>query len=205
MAGIDKTYTTSYVEYKKLKDWADKQIVTFFDGYTQCIGDYVWSYDKNTFDGREIPVMNTPEWLDMYLIQKCKLEFVLSRMKDVYAEDSYNKAKFVDFKKIPENYKKNRKVKITKTIGITKYPIHNKPYGGYRSWWIQCKDDFNYNDNTKVWSSWDTYYPTYSNTSHIKSLKGVVRHFRKQYLPEGVVFTISGRYVGEEYTATIGN
>ena len=32
MAGIDKTYTNNYKEYKRFKDWANKQVVTFFDG-----------------------------------------------------------------------------------------------------------------------------------------------------------------------------
>lgn len=38
-----------------------------------------------------------------------------------------------------------------------------------------------------------------TNTAHIKSIKGVVRHLRKQYLPKGVTFNLIGRYVGEEY------
>lgn len=33
--------------------------------------------------------------------------------------------------------------------------------------------------------------------------KALVRHLRNQYLPKGVVFTISGRYVGEEYIAMV--
>ena len=37
MAGIDKTYTNSFKEYKEFKDWADKQKLTFFDGLSVCI------------------------------------------------------------------------------------------------------------------------------------------------------------------------
>ena len=32
MAGIDKTYTKDYKEYKRFKDWADTQTITFYDG-----------------------------------------------------------------------------------------------------------------------------------------------------------------------------
>ena len=49
MASIDKTYTDSYEEYKEFKDWADKQKLTFFDGYTVCIGDWVWCYEEKRF------------------------------------------------------------------------------------------------------------------------------------------------------------
>ena len=31
MAGIDKTYTDSYTDYKEFKDWADTQKLKFFD------------------------------------------------------------------------------------------------------------------------------------------------------------------------------
>jgi hypothetical protein len=46
MAGIDKTYCYSYKEYKEFKDWADKQVITFFDGLKKCVGKYVYYYDE---------------------------------------------------------------------------------------------------------------------------------------------------------------
>ena len=49
MAGIDKTYTDNYKEYKAFKEWADKQVVTFFNGHKQCIGNWVWDYEKEDF------------------------------------------------------------------------------------------------------------------------------------------------------------
>lgn len=33
MAGIDKTYTDSYKDYKEFKDWADKQKLTCLNPY----------------------------------------------------------------------------------------------------------------------------------------------------------------------------
>lgn len=47
------------------------------------------------------------------------------------------------------------------------------------------------------------YYPHNTNTAHISSVKGIIRHLRKQYLPTGLKFTLIGRYVGEEYEVTI--
>ena len=37
----------------------------------------------------------------------------------------------------------------------------------------------------------------------IQTIKSLVRHLRKQYLPKGVTFTISGRYTCEYYIAFI--
>lgn len=203
MAGIDKTYTDSYVEYKEFKDWADTQTLTFFNGHKVCIGHYVWIYEKEHFDNGEIPIMNTPTWLDIYLIQNCKSEFVLDRMKSVYDEDSYEKFQTVDLTARPTiEFQQNRKITI-KRCKRTKYPLHKKPYGGKTPWCIQCNDDFRYHETTNVWSSHDTYYPYNTNTSHIKSIKGVVRNLRKQYLPKGITFNLIGRYVGEDYLIVV--
>src|SRR6056297_327630 len=93
MAGIDKTYTDSYKDYKEFKDWADNQTVTFFDGLQECIGDWVEECDENDFSKGEIAIMNTPEWIDIYLIQNCNSNFVLKRMIDVYGEEIFNSYK----------------------------------------------------------------------------------------------------------------
>ena len=206
MAGIDKTYTDSYEEYRSFKDWADKQVVTFFDGHTECIGDWVWNYEKEDFDNSEIPIMNTPTWLDIYLIKNCKTDFVIERMKEVYDKHFEEYQKLTDLAKIPDGYAKNRKIVISNSYKC-KFPfkkkMFNKPIGGKMSWWLQSEDDFWYNDETKKWVHWESFYPHNTNTAHIKSTKALVRHLRKQYLPKGVKFKIRGKYVGEEYLAVI--
>lgn len=206
MAGIDKTYTDNYEEYKTFKEWADKQVVTFFDGHTECIGDWVWKLEKSDFDNGEIPIMNTPTWLDIYLIQNCKSEFVIERMKGVYGKnfDEYKNLK--NLNKIPKGYKKNRKIVITNG-DMCKFPFNKKmfryPIGGKTKWWLQCEDSFWYNSETKTWVGWDDFYPHDTNTAHIKSTRALVRYLRKQYLPKGLKFRISGRYVGEDYIVEI--
>jgi hypothetical protein len=203
MAEIDKTYTDSYKDYKEFKDWADTQKLTFFDGFTVCIGDRVWNCEEKDFKNGEIPIMNTPTWLDIYLIQNCKVEFVLDRLKSVYNKESYNYFQGIDLTaKPPANFKQNRKITI-KRGKKTKFPIHSKPYGGKIKWWLQSNGNFVYNEETKTWSSTNTYYPHSTNTAHIRSIKGVVRHLRKQYLPKGISFDLIGRYVGEDYIVLI--
>ena len=208
MAGIDKTYTNSYKDYKEFKDWADKQIVIFFDGHSECIGDWVYNYDEDYFDGTEIPIMNTPTWLDVYLINHCPVKFVVDRMKSVYG-DSYNDyLNIEEFTKIPEGYEQNRKIVIKPSKGC-KFPFKRKMFKstagkGKSWWWLQCDDNFWYNDETKKWIHWDSLYPHNTNTSHHKNAnKSLIRFLRKQYLPKGIKFTLSGRYIGEEYDVFI--
>lgn len=209
MAYIDKTYTNSYEDYKEFKDWANKQVVTFFDGHTRRVGDYVYCLEKDDFTGTYIPIMTSPVWLDIYLIQNCKIEFILDTMKEVYNEEDYNSFLNIDLtEKPPSNFQKNRKITIRKN-SRTKFNIHNKPYYGY--WFVQhrhnpynVKFTFSYNKDTKIWVSDDMeYYPTNSMTAMIPSMKSIVRHLRKQYLPKGIAFDIRGRYVGECYTAYV--
>lgn len=204
MAGIDKTYTDSYKEYKEFKDWADKQIVTFFDGHKECIGNWVWNRKEEDFSDGEIPIMNTPIWIDVYLIQNCKDDFVVKRMRDVYG-NHFNELKNVKFPaEIPNDFKQNRKIVIQPIKGRTKFPLHNHVFHNRMKWWLQCKNrGWWYNDDTKIWASREMYYPTWTNTAHIKSIKGIVRHLRKQYLPKGLTFKLIGRYVGEEYKVII--
>jgi len=203
MASIDKTYTSSYNDYKKFKDWANKQTLTFFNGHKVCIGDWVWEYKKEDFDKGEIPIMNTPTWLDIYLIQNCKIDFILDRLKSVYSEDSYKEFQTIDLTATPpSDFKQNRKITFKKSK-YTKFPLHKNPYGGKIKWWLQCIDDLDYCRETKVWSRFDTYYPSNTNTAYIKSIKGVVRHLRKQYLPKGITFILLGRYDGEFYLVTV--
>jgi len=203
MAGIDKTYTSDYKEYKKFKDWADKQIITFFDGCKQRVGDWVWYYEEKNFSNGEIPIMNTPTWLDIYLIQNCKIKFVLDRMKEVYDKDTYKVFQKVDLTaKPPKKFKQNRKIVIRKN-NRTKFLIHNKPYGKKMKWWLQCNDDYWYNDETNTWTHSNNFYPHNTNTAYITSIKALIRHLRKQYLPKGISFTIIGRYIGEEYEVLI--
>lgn len=199
MAGIDKTYTDNYQEYRKFKDWADTQVVTFFNGHTECIGDWVYRLEEGDFTGREIPIMNTPTWMDAYLIQNCPFEFVQGRMRVVYGT-YYDQLKDKPFPSRPDNYKQNRKISIHPVEGG--FHVCRKPFR-VKHWSLQCEDDFWYHKETKTWAGPELLYPKSSNTAHIKSLKALVRHLRKQYLPPGITFELSGRYTGDFYIIKI--
>ncbi len=208
MAGIDKTYTNDYNEYKKFKEWAINERVEFFDGTKACIGDWVRDCEKEDFENGEIPIMNTPNWLDMYLIKHCKVKFVLDRMNEVYGKEFHDEAKSVDFKLIPDGYEKNRKIVIKSIPKQTKFSLVNKS-GPKFGWFLQQSWDkkefyMSFNSETKRWVDLNKQnYPNGTNTSHHKTVKGLIRFLRNQYLPKGVEFNLMGIYVGEIYNVTI--
>ena len=206
MASIDKTYTDNYNEYKKFKDWSDKQIVTFFDGSTQCIGDWVFSYERKDFDYGEIPIMNSPRWLDAYLIQNCKIDFVILRLKEVYKNTTYKQLETTNLSSVPKGYSKNRKIVIQNSKNC-KFPFYKKmwkkPFGGKSNWWLQSNSNFWFCSATKTWVHTDDCYPHETNTANPKSTKALIRQLRKQYLPGGITFSLRGMYKGEYYNVII--
>lgn len=264
MAAIDKTYVKSYKEYNEFKEWAKDKVITFFDGLTRNVKDFIYEWQEEDFiageiykneciyvetdsdniyyyikdidwdndivlliyeedgvekplkmsiqevqkikqDCYELPVINSPTYLDIFLVQNCPIKFIQNRMKEVYHKDFYNKMKEIDLSaKPPKELQQNRKITVTKNDKYTKFPIHNKPYGKVKNWWLQSNNYIWFNSETNTWVDeiyW--YYPVNTNTAHFKSLKAVIRHLRKQYLPTGISFILSGRYVGEEYLIKI--
>ena len=127
-------------------------------------------------------------------------------MKGVYGKHFEEYETRTNLDAVPEGYAKNRRIVITNGDKC-KFPFKKKMFrktiGGKMSWWVQCEDNYWYNSETKTWVGWDDFYPHNTNTAHIKSTKALVRHLRKQYLPKGVRFRISGRYVGEEYSVVV--
>lgn len=219
MARIDKTYCTNYKNYQDFLNWSKDKTVTFFNGYKRNIFDYIYIHlkEEDFKDGKERSIMNTPYWIDIFLIQNCPIEFVQERMKEVYSED-YDKLSKIDLTSPPpEDCQQNRKIVIEK-YRDTCYPIHNKPFRVYHDykhrmiqpkWWLQTAYDSKgywlYDEYSDIWSRNDWYYPSNTNTAFISSVKALIRHLRKQYLPVGLEFTFSGNYVGENYKVTIKN
>ena len=215
MAGIDNIYAYSYKEYKDFKDWADKQVHTFYDGLKVCIGDSISDIEEDdyTLKGWEygIPIVSSPFWLDAYLVQNCKFKFVLNRLGYVYKKKAYDNLKNTDLSGKPTgDFQQNRKIVIKDRHG-NKCKLHNKPYRiyvknkGYKQpkWSINTFDGMSYNDDTNKWVSRHSCYPAYQSCNYLTSIKSLVRHLRKQYLPTDITFYLAGRCVGENYTIYI--
>ncbi len=201
MAGIDKTYTDLYSDYIKLKEWAKDKTIKFYTGAIINVKDYIYDWDEEDFT-RELPIMNTPTSLDIFLIQNCPFDFVQDRMKAVYPKSTYKEFKEMKFPTDrPSHLKQNRKIKIIQKGNLE---LLNKGWSSHQNWWLQSKDNsMGFDDDIKVWVMYSDYLPNNTNTSHHKNIKGLIRFLRKQYLPSGIEFELFGRYVDEHFLIKI--
>lgn len=89
MAAIDKTYFTSKEQYYEVKEWVkDRKF---------HLANWIKKYSEEQMDeafneGKELVLWNTPTFIDEYLIQCCKIPFIVERLKEQYGE-FYNKIK----------------------------------------------------------------------------------------------------------------
>ena len=93
MAGIDKTYTKSYKDYKDVLDWC-KNIGTVTDDYGNKIQPYLWLYNPNLTENdfgknrlrinKQYMIWSTNIKQDLYLIRHCPCKVVQKRMREVY-------------------------------------------------------------------------------------------------------------------------
>ena len=100
MAAADKTYLKSWEEYVQLRDWLKDKFCydkPYIDSYGERHEnlhaiDFLITWDKEDVDkiiaehgeDADFPVLNTPEWFDVWLIQNCPLDFIQEQLKDMY-------------------------------------------------------------------------------------------------------------------------
>jgi hypothetical protein len=198
MAGIDKTYTSSWKEYKELVDWARGKTIDFKYGKKTVkmpISNAIYEWNEEDFT-RERPVLNTATWEDKYLIENCPCQFVIDRLKQVYHRGYLDT---IQYNVIPEDFKTNRKISIVRGKD-TRFPLSNKGLFSRGWWWVQADwgEKLTYSKELDAWVIPDT-FPSNTNTMDAKTVKSIVRRLRKMYLPSGVTFRLIGRYVGEYY------
>ena len=109
MAAIDKTYVSSWEQWKELKDWVwDKKIelknglisyprrCMYYPEYGEKevnewlenvrksnMEHYGWTYEK-AIECSDIPFWSTPTYVDIWLIRNCPIEWVQDRLKIQY-------------------------------------------------------------------------------------------------------------------------
>jgi|WetSurMetagenome_2_1015567.scaffolds.fasta_scaffold416777_2 hypothetical protein len=95
MAGRDKIYGTQK-QYNELKKWLkenQKPIkcsvgFNWFGNKKTPIYEMVlpseYLYPRNGYDKNERPISNFPESIDKWLLKNCKIEWVISKIKDQY-------------------------------------------------------------------------------------------------------------------------
>lgn len=193
----------TYEQYLKFQEWASKQQITFFNGYTVSLSD--WFHFRGKEDYREYVncFRNTAIWLDSYIIQNCPYPFVIDSLlaTDTSCPEYIERIKSMDITRLPSDYKKNRKIVISRTKNTT-CTLKNRTYQK-RKWLLECSSDLSYNSDTKVWANNTYYYAPCSGDFIGNTIRSVVRHLRKQHLPKGATFNLIGSCLGEKYLITI--
>lgn len=180
MAGIDKTYYTTYEEWKSVKDWCD-QIGNTQDKYGNKFNPSDFLYDHDDFTPYEFNkrkewakeengedytyfgiLWNTPTWFDIWLIRNCQIPLIVERLREQYGQEFIDKVKM----EISEYdlYKRNGLGKDLK-VNVVKRPNFNyraKIYSSRKDrlekqvWdiFIYQKDginSWNYDETDKYW------------------------------------------------------
>lgn len=197
MAGIDKTYCPNWEAYQELINWAKDKIIEIAGQKINVI-DYIYHYDEEDFY-QDCCVMNTATWFDRYLIEYCPIQFVQDRMNEVHNVEELMNISFPPT--FPEDYKTHRKIKIIRKGDI---PLFNKGYNNHENWWLQCNtDNWWFDKECNIWVNSALLFPYNISTSHHKNVRAVIRFLKKQKLPKGLEFVLSGRYVGETFLIRI--
>ncbi len=228
MAAIDKTYLKTWEQYQQLKDWCTS-IGTTVDDYGNKIRplNFLWGYWKpEDFEkGREIPVWNTPEYFDVWLIRNCPLDFIQDTLKEQYG-DGWSKTSFTSrqaesqFELIKEHkaacdlYKRNGLGK--NAVISVEWKYKNRFNDDNLWWWITIKnsqpgDMWWYNEDKDYWVNigQGELKPWSSNVCNCYgkfNIHKVLRMIRKWDLPEGtkVHFDIMyKRYTQKDFTVTV--
>lgn len=194
MAAIDKTYTSSYSDYKAYYDWADND-KGFFEKYHKRLTDYFFKDLKEEDFVKEIPICNTTFLVDNYLIQHCPIKFVKDRLKEQYGNDTYERMRFgVEFIFKYDPYQETK-------FDIEYGPIgkhHNKPYDG-GLWAIEIYG-CNWGFDDAIGELVSIYEPCkgwFTTCIYVHTLKAAFRRLRNMDLIKGLHFCIQGAYVGE--------
>lgn len=210
MAAIDKTYTSSWEEYQEIIKWAKENKFTCPNGMIINPLNYCYTWGEEDFKGqRELPVMNTPQSLDYFLIKECPLRIIQRRMKDVYGPEEFQSIKdgtsHYDTFIRPTPGKKLRMVKDSKFHNRKPYSFYNSRvnkkitrvsisvYLGEESlWYNEDYDYFLLEDELGIIQSSGVIL-------RCRSLKAILRRIKKWKLPKGCEVRVRGRYVGEEW------
>lgn len=145
----------------------------------------------------EIPLWNTPLYVDIYLIRNCPIEFIQDRLKIQYS-DCYESIK--NYTSIYDAPQKSP----AKIIRLVKKPNFNLRLK--TRWFISVNSEHNYYSYNEKHNKFvaDTELCN-SDSSHKlyfgnMSIRKAIRWIRHWNLPSDVTITFSGKYVGQDYT-----
>lgn len=195
MSCLDKIYTKSYQDYLNLLGWAKDRVFTTPRGVKVIPQEFIIPSKLEYFqNGKEIPIMYSPSYLDRYLYKNCPLQFVQDNLKRMY-----NNVKELGETHIKPEYEPCTKVKI-----IKKGWSNN----ARDRWFVdvffehtEYRDYFRYNRDYDYWllPGEDDVYTSIGLILNI-SVKATIRKIIKEWkLPKGCKIVLNGRYVGNDW------
>lgn len=217
MAAIDKTYTKSWEEYQSLVAWCKGKSFTLNNGDVIRPSKYIYEWSKEDFDGKkELPIWNTPTYLDIWLIRNCPLEFIQESLKEQYGggwskeaftehndEDMYHQ--ILTYTSPYDLFERKGSHKFS-----IKYEINDRFKDDGLWWWIDILDyGWWYNDKHKMWYHDDEALPIDSNVAHFDgnmSKRKLARLIKKWDLPRGTRLRFRAyynRYLRKDFIVTI--
>ena len=189
MAGIDKTYVSSFKEYDEIREWSKHTHVVYLNGMVDREPLYNWLYFPNLTeedfkDNKEFVLWNTSEVVDIFLARNCPFKLVQDRLHEQY-HDSYNDLLTYKYPKIERSdkfkfYGDLRILNIVNQYCDRWYLRVAEP--DYMNW------DVSYLTNSFV--RYDEHLPINSNTLFIRNLnkRSLKRKLKK--LPKGLTIEI---------------
>lgn len=217
MAAIDKTYTSSWDEYQSLLEWCKDKSFVLKNGDVVRPSKYIYKWREEDFDGeRELPVWNTPTYLDIWLIRHCPLEFIQERLKEQYG-GGWSKTAFTEHNDDDMYYKiltHSSPYDNFQRNGSCRFSIKFEKNDRFKDddlvWRIDIRNHWWwYNDKHKMWYHNDEALPISSNCAHCRgniSKRKLARMIKRWNLPKGTQIRFSGdykRYVQKQFIVTI--
>ena len=226
MAGIDKTYLTSYEDYKKVIDWCKDKSFKLSNGQIIYPSDFIYYPDitDKDFKEGEVVLWNTPTYFDIWLIRNCPFDFIQNRLKEQYG-GGWSKTAFTDHNESLYEQIKNgtspydtyvrpetgKKIKIERIFGMP-FKDSNMCWHIETPYWIKDKRSNNketmwYNEDTDEWYTKDEELPWTSSAKFVKgplTKKNIYNMVRKWKLPKGTQMIFDGTYSfhGKRYLVT---
>ena len=224
MAGIDKTYVSTYHDWKMITDWMKahefkcpngmvlkgSHYLIYRDGSKEEIKDWIK-------EQKSIPVMNTNCSMDYFLIKHCPISIVQERMEEVYGSEycrlvkegksEYDKfvrpqhGKHVSFIAKPLQYYtykvrnyKGRKMRPDYSVFVS-YPQYLNPH---------CCADYN-EDYDQFLLPNELGYFTCSGSvpTKCKTVRSLIKKIIRWKFPIGTTITVHGRYANEGFQLRI--
>ena len=204
MAGIDKTYVKSWEDYKIVRDWVESvgQVKDDFGNIFSPL-DWLSEWEESDFKGtQELPIWNTPLYLDVWLIRHCPLPIIQSRLQEQYGEE------YVEIKEGRSVY--DHYVRPAASSQFKVYPPGYFPRGINRSryYYIDIQEDsgdWMFDDEGEKWVNWKECRPWNTNTMTISgpiTRRKFKRVIQKCGFPAGVKLMCYPNY-GEFFEVVI--